>query len=190
MRPLGAEALQRLLRDFHRDGFVVVPGVLPHAALDAQVERADYQAAQLAAQGKGPDLDCGLPRMAPWVRPEIVVNPVVEQIAGAILGPRTFMRYAGANTRLPTTEEQLAHWQQQQRETGGMLGLHMDSSYPYSWMSEDEAHANGEEWPHRTQRIFVNFGTHTMHPGNGSTEICEPSIWLPAHAPRTVTKIV
>ena len=40
--------------------------------------------------------------------------------------------------------------------------MRRDSSYPWSWTSQEEAEASGQPWPHPTQRIFCNFGLHQM----------------------------
>lgn len=178
---LAPAKLHDLTQQFLRDGFVVVCGVFPHEALDALVPRSDYQAARFVASGKGPHLDNGLPRMAPWVLPDIVANPIIEQLATAILGPGAFMRYWGGNCSLPVTDEQLQlHHEDESNSVGGLgglQGLHMDSNFPWSWTSAEDAAAVGQPWPHKTQRIFLNFGTHTMNPHNGSTEI-----WPGTHA--------
>ena len=41
----------------------ILADVIPHEALDALVSRSDYQAALHVAEGRGPHLDNGLPRM-------------------------------------------------------------------------------------------------------------------------------
>jgi hypothetical protein len=172
-RVLEPATLDRITSAVHRDGFAVLgEGVLPHEALDALVERSDYQAAQFAAAGVGPHLDNGLPRMAPWVSAEILVNPIIEQVAAELLGPGAFMRYWGGNCSLPLTQAELH--QDEAGEAGELQGLqrlHMDSNYPWSFTSHEEAVAAGQEWPHPPQRLFFNFGLFEMNPDNGSTEL-------------------
>ena len=100
------------------------------------------------------------------MRSEIVANPFMEQLAVAILGPRAFMRYWGGNCSLPAPESYLTEHMADEAADGdglgGLMGLHMDSSYPWSWTSQEEADASGQPWPHPTQRIFCNFGLHQM----------------------------
>ena len=172
---LSPHKLEAILRQFELEGFAVVSGVFPHSALDSLVPRSDYQAAHFVASGKGPHVDNGLPRMAPWVDSSILVNPIIEQLVTAILGQGAFMRYWGGNCSLPATEEQvLLHLEDESSGIGGLgglQGLHMDSNYPWSWTSAEDAVVGGQPWPHKTQRIFCNFGTHAMNPHTGSTEI-------------------
>ena len=170
---LQPETLRTVVAALERDGFCVLgPGVLPLAALDALVERSDYQAAHFAAAGKGPHLDNGLPRMVPWVQAEILVNPMIEQLAAAILGAGAFLRYWGGNCSLPVSATELRRDQAAELgDSRGLQRLHMDSNYPWSWTSEHEAAAAGVPWPHPPQRLFFNFGLFEMSPVNGSTEL-------------------
>ena len=72
----------------------------------------------------------------------------------------------GGNCSLPAPEsyvrEHMADEAADGDGLGGLMGLHMDSSYPWSWTSQEEAEASGQPWPHPTQRIFCNFGLHQM----------------------------
>jgi hypothetical protein len=47
--------------------------------------------------GAGGHLQLGPPRRAPWVRPEFVANPIIEQVAAAILGPAPFLSWCDLN---------------------------------------------------------------------------------------------
>ena len=81
---LAPPKLDDVMATFERDGYVVrvsrsphptrraaahllmaqiLADVIPHEALDALVSRSDYQAALHVAEGRGPHLDNGLPRM-------------------------------------------------------------------------------------------------------------------------------
>eukprot|EP01051_Picozoa_sp_SAG22_P026782 SAG22_NODE_8629_length_640_cov_1.447320_1_plen_212_part_11 len=169
---MSPSTVARVLDAIEVDGFAVVANLLPLAALDALVERSDYQAAQFAAAGKGPFLDNGLPRMAPWAPAELCVCPLIEQLAAAILGPGAFQRYWGGNCTLPAEADELAlHAADETGGLRGLQGLHMDSNYPWSWPDAAAAAKDGQEWPHPPQRLFFNFGLHQMEPANGSTEM-------------------
>ena len=74
----------------------MVENVIPDAILDHLAARLDFDAAhQVASAAKYGErgvfghghLQMGLPRCAPWVAPEVVVNPILEQCAAAVLGP-------------------------------------------------------------------------------------------------------
>eukprot|EP01050_Picozoa_sp_SAG11_P047994 SAG11_NODE_25435_length_358_cov_2.332046_1_plen_105_part_01 len=72
-----------------------------------------------------------LPRTAPWVRPEVNANPVVEQLVVRLLGGgEAFVRWHGSNTSLPMppgaaplAAEATAGWEGRAGE--GMQHLHM-----------------------------------------------------------------
>ncbi len=56
----------------------------------------------------GPDdgnlhLQLNLPRCHPYVQPEIVANPIIEQVAGAVLHGLVYIRYINGNTACRTT---------------------------------------------------------------------------------------
>jgi ectoine hydroxylase-related dioxygenase (phytanoyl-CoA dioxygenase family) len=53
--------------------------------------------------------------------------------------------------------------------------IHADQAW--DWLTHEEAEAAGESWPHRTTRIFCNFGVDAMLPENGSTQV-----WPTTHA--------
>lgn len=174
---LSQEKLEAVVRRFATDGVVVLLEVLPHAVLDNIATALDHAAAHYVASDKGyergpqggfprdPDrpglqICAGIPRQFPWVVPELVSNGVIEQVVQAVLGGDVFMRYFNCNSSCPGSGMQMVHADQQ-----------------WDWCSRDEAKAAGEEWPHRTTRVFVNFGVDAMTPANGSTQL-----WPGTHA--------
>jgi hypothetical protein len=169
--------LQRVAARFASDGVVVLTGVLPHRVLDHIAVALDSAAAHYVASDKGyergpqggfprdpalPGLQicAGLPRQSPWIVPELVANGVIEQVAQAVLGGEIFMRYFNCNTSCPGSGTQMIHADQ-----------------AWDWLTREEAEAAGESWPHRTTRIFCNFGVDAMLPENGSTQV-----WPTTHA--------
>jgi len=48
-------------------------------------------------------LQLNLPRCHPYVQPEIVSNPIIEQVAGAVLHGLVYIRYINGNTACRTT---------------------------------------------------------------------------------------
>jgi ectoine hydroxylase-related dioxygenase (phytanoyl-CoA dioxygenase family) len=164
--------LARLLGRWNEDGVVVLENVLPHAVLDTIAPQLDLAAAHYVASDKGHErgpqggfvrdsgraglqICSGLPRQSPWVFHELVSNPILEQIAQSILGAEVFIRYYNCNSSCPGSGAQMIH-----QDTTG-----------HAWGSRAEAAAVGEAYPHRTTRIFVNFGVDAMTPQNGSTQI-------------------
>ena len=161
------QKLQHIVDVFKKEGVVVVDNVVPHNVLDAMAARLDHDAAhqvfseaRLAEGRPSGHLACGLPRQAPWVFPEIVCNPIIEQIVVHCLGGAAFIRYYNGNTSLPGS---------------GVQELHMDGG-GWSCNSADEATEFGLEWPHEPLKLFVNFSCSDMTPECGSTEC-----WLGSH---------
>ena len=82
-------------------GFVVVQNVISHEVLDSLAVWCDLHAAQQVAAKLAKDsvgdgggsFAGGFPRTAPYVREEVVANPLIEQLVAAILGPGAFMSF-------------------------------------------------------------------------------------------------
>lgn len=160
--------------------------VVPHEVLDRVAQRLDWDAAHQvvgdvlgnseAYRAANGHLACGLPRNSPHVHPEIVCNPIMEQVkqssgtthagCGAdrgsccccdkpvvleqlvvtCLGGAAFMRYYNGNTSLPGSEPQ---------------SLHMDGG-GWSVESAEEADAANLPWPHEGLKLFCNFSCDDM----------------------------
>eukprot|EP01051_Picozoa_sp_SAG22_P024593 SAG22_NODE_6888_length_798_cov_1.925608_1_plen_134_part_00 len=115
---LAGPKLARIVETYRRDGICVVCDLLPHAMLDELAGRYDFDAAHRYVDGdpfknfqKGPALNpdydgnlhlqLNLPRSHPFVRPEIMSNPIIEQIAVAVLSGPVYIRYINGNTACP-----------------------------------------------------------------------------------------
>ena len=95
--------LHRIREAFLRTGVAVVQNVVPEHVLDAIGARLDWDAAhQVVSDALGASeayraasghLACGLPRNSPHVHPEVVNNPIMQQIVVTCLGGSAFMRY-------------------------------------------------------------------------------------------------
>ena len=176
--------LERLRRAFEADGVVVLCDVIPHPVLDHIATQLDFAAAHYVATDKGhergaqggfprdgsrPGLQIcsGIARQAPWVCPELVANPIIEQVAQAVLGldSEIFIRYFNCNSSCPGSGAQM---------------IHQDAGH--AWQTEEAAAAAGEVFPHRATRIFVNFGVDAMTPENGSTQLWPGTHLLPQTA--------
>ena len=168
---LAPAKLERLLSRWDEDGVLVLEDLLSHELLDTIARQLDFAAAHYVATDKGhergpqggypretgrPGLQIcsGLPRQAPWVVPELVANPILEQIAARILGGEVFIRYFNCNSSCPGS---------------GVQMIHQDAGH--AWAGRAEAEAAGQAYPPRTTRIFVNFGVDAMTPDNGSTQL-------------------
>ena len=115
---LGAAKLERLAAAFRAEGMLVLHDALPHEALDALRARLDHDAAYQALEpepllstweDRGGHLQMGVPRCAPYVRREIVANPILEQLAQRLLGGPCHLAFFNGNTNLPGSELQHLH---------------------------------------------------------------------------------
>ena len=155
---LAGEKLARLVEGFIRDGVAVLEGAIPHKDLDALAIRMDYDSAHRHAVQQNytrshGHLQQGTPRTAPWVLPSLVSNPLIEQIAIAVLGD-AYLTFYNGNTALPGSVPQL---------------LHSDVAWRYT--SAEEAHAAGESWPPAPERVSFNVSCGDVTPHGGATEI-------------------
>ena len=82
------------------------------------------------------DLQLGLQRTHPFITPEVIRNPLIEQVAEAVLGPRAFLGFVNGNTNCPGSGTQDGDW---------------------IYQSEAEAIAAGVSWPHPIVSLVANF---------------------------------
>ncbi len=94
------------------------------------------------------------PRHAPWVTSGWVANPIIEQIATAVLGEGCYLSYCDGNTALPGS---------------GYQSLHIDSPSP--WPTGAAAAAAGEGFPARTTHLIVNFSPIAVDESRGAIEV-------------------
>ena len=154
---LDADKLGRIVETYHRDGLCVLANVLPHAMLDALAHRYDFDCAHRYVHGdpfkgnqKGPALDpaydgnlhlqLNLPRCHPYVQPEIVANPIIEQIAVAVLRGPVFIRYFNGNSALPGATVQALHV-----DTQGAPGMKLAVNFGVEDITPENAAT--EVWP-------------------------------------------
>jgi hypothetical protein len=125
----------------------------------------------------------GVPRAAPYVAKEICANPILEQLAvalllgsasGGVTGETTgepvnpgeiFLAFFNGNTNIPGSGTQL---------------LHTDGGWDVR--SAEAAEAAGEPWPQPTASLVFNFSTDAIGPENGPTELWPGTHMDPAFA--------
>ena len=169
---LGEGKVTAVVKAVAERGLCVVENIIPDEVLDHLAARLDYDAAhQVASKHKFEErgvfghghLQLGLPRCAPWVKPEIVANPILEQLAVAILGP-CFLGFYNGNTNTPdSTHPQPMH-----------------SDGDWVWKTAEEAASAGRPWPFRPTGIICNFGVDDITEADG-TEVATPL--TPEHPP-------
>ena len=170
---------------------VVVENVVPERIVDQLQPRMLSDAAALAERrawemrdgsGNG-HLQMGAPKNAPWVHPEVVSNPLIEQIATAVLGrsargggefhpladdgggPIAWLGFFNGNCATPFAGPHAGN--------SGYQGLHTDGGWTYS--SLVEAEAAGQPWPHLTTCLHINFCVVDVTDANG------PEVWPGSH---------
>ena len=133
----------------------VVEDAIPERVLDHLAYRLDFDAAhQVASEQKYQErgvfghghLQLGVPRCAPWVHGEVVANPILEQLAAAVLGP-CFLGFYNGNTNTPQSGAAFDNHSQP---------MHADGDWV--WKNEAEAAAAGVPWPPPATGVVMNFG--------------------------------
>ena len=85
---LSAATLEQVVARIRTEGFVVVDGIVSISTLDELRPQLDLQAAEQLLEGSTEASDGflsnGLPRAAPFIRPEVVCNPIIEQVRPAL----------------------------------------------------------------------------------------------------------
>ena len=119
--PLTVGNMLRSLTPAYDCADAVLDGLIPLDSLALLAPRMDSDAAAIASTREfswqfgerggfgGGHLQLGPPRCAPWVREEHVANPIIEQIAAAILGPAPFLSWFSGNCNSPGSAPQVTH---------------------------------------------------------------------------------
>ena len=150
--------LAAIAEAFAQDGFAIVTGLFDHALLDRMSDKLDNDAGHQLLKRVLEDRQAGthsaagvrhiangLPRHAPWVFPEVVASPLVEQLVSAMLGGSAFIRYYNGNTSLPDDPS----------DPKGVQGAHMDGG---GWSVSSQAEADEVSSHAIVLRLLVNCG--------------------------------
>ncbi|TDT14956.1 ectoine hydroxylase-related dioxygenase (phytanoyl-CoA dioxygenase family) [Ilumatobacter fluminis] len=155
--------LSQIRDDLRTIGFAVVGNlvsaetreVLLASMLDdtAAVREAATMTPHEQRTGKG-HLQLGPRRSALYVSADIVANPLIESVVATVLGDGAWLGFYNGNVNCPGS---------------GAQPLHADR--PYSWTTEAEALAAGEEWPPRTTTLSCSTALTDITIETGATEI-------------------
>jgi hypothetical protein len=175
---LAPARLAALVAAFDERGLLLLENVVDPAAIAAlgeQMKRDGEAIVEAGGWGSRGDfghghLQLGAPRAAPWVLPEIVANPIVEQCVCAILRSPAKLGFYNGNCAMPSS---------------GTQRLHMDG--PHLFESAAEAAAAGEQWPHLSNDVHVNFPMVPVTAHNGATEVWPGSHRVYTHKPAGFT---
>lgn len=144
-------------------GYAVVGGLIPMDVCellmtsvleDAELVRTTgRKTPHEEATGEG-HLQLGLRRYAPFVRAELIANPLIESVVAAVLGPRAWLGFYSGNVNLPGSVHQPLHYDR-----------------PFSWRTREKAEKDGQSWPPPTTTLSCSVALTELSEENGATEI-------------------
>ncbi len=154
-----AEKLSAIVEQIHTIGYAVVGNLvceetcqLLGESVQEDVETGKPTAHERhTAQGH---LQLGLRRYAPYVKTDLVANPVIESIVAGVLGEGAWLGFYNGNVNCPGSTYQ---------------HLHMDR--PFSWQTREEAAQAGHSWPPPTTSLGCSVALEEITLENGATEI-------------------
>lgn len=160
---LDPEKLKQIGDDIREQGFAVVAGLVSEKSRellmnsvlkDAEAVKAGCELTDHEKRTGQGHLQLGLRRTAPYVRADMVANPIVESIVAEVLGEGAWLGFYNGNVNLPGSTHQPLHYDR-----------------PYSWRTEELAKAAGESWPPRATTLSCSVALQEIRVDNGATEI-------------------
>ena len=160
---LSQEKIALIQQSFKNNGFAVVSGLISPETCKLLHQSVLEDVAQIRTK---PDLttheqrtgighlQLGLRRYAPFVKSELVANPLIECIVSGLLGAGAWLGFYSGNVNTPGS---------------GYQPLHLDR--PFSWKTEEEATAAGQPWPPPTTTLSCSVALTEITEENGATEI-------------------
>lgn len=160
---LDDDKLKAIAKSFSEQGFAVVSGLIPkeicselHSSMledVTEVRSRDTLTHHEKATGEG-HLQLGPRRYGPYVYPELVANPIIENIVSGILGEGAWLGFFNGNVNCPGS---------------GTQPLHFDR--PFAWKTEAEAKAAGQSWPPPGITVSCSVALSDITEATGATEI-------------------
>ena len=160
---LAPDKLKRIRSSFETNGYAVVSRFLSPETCDLLLKVVYEDVALIRTRpeltgheqrtGVG-HLQLGLRRYAPFVKAELVANPLIESIVAELLGAGAWLGFYSGNVNTPGS---------------GYQPLHYDR--PYAWKSEEEAAAAGQPWPPPTITLSCSVALFDITEESGATEI-------------------
>jgi ectoine hydroxylase-related dioxygenase (phytanoyl-CoA dioxygenase family) len=160
---IDSDTLSRIGEDIRTRGYAVVANLVSEESRQLLMNSVLEDAEMIRGSGEMTDhekrtgkghLQLGLRRRAPYVRGDLVANPAIEAIVAEILGEGAWLGFYNGNVNLPGSTHQ---------------PLHFDR--PFSWKTEAQARAAGEEWPPRATTLSCSVALQEIKVENGATEI-------------------
>ena len=158
------DKLAAIVARIQTQGFAVVSDLVSPATCELLMQSVLEDADQVVAHseeltphekvtGQG-HLQLGLRRFAPFVKADLVANPLIEHVVTGVLGTGAWLGFYNGNVNRPGSVHQ---------------PLHFDR--PFSWRSEDEAAQDGQTWPPPTTTLSCSVALSEITDANGATEI-------------------
>ena len=159
---LAPSKLAQLRDSFETNGYAVVSGLISAETCDLLLQSVLEDVAHIRTRpeptlheqrtGIG-HLQLGLRRYAPYVKSDLVANPLIESIIIELLGAGAWLGFYNGNVNCPGS---------------GFQPLHLDR--PFAWKSAEEAAAAGQPWPPPTITVSCSVALFDITEAN-ATEI-------------------
>lgn len=155
--------LKAILDDIRTIGFAVVEGVVSESTCRLMSESVLEDVEKIRAKGeKTPHekltgeghLQLGLRRHAPYVKVDLVANPIIECVVSGLLEEGAWLGFYNGNVNCPGSTAQ---------------PLHFDR--PSSWRTEADAERDGQSWPPPATTLSCSIALEEITEENGATEI-------------------
>jgi hypothetical protein len=159
---LAPEKLKHIRNSFETTGYAVVSGLISQETCELLFQSVLEDVELIRSRpdpttheqrtGRG-HLQLGLRRTAPFVKPDLVANPLIESIIIGLLGDGAWLGFYNGNVNTAGS---------------GFQPLHLDR--PFAWKSEKEATAAGQPWPPPTITVSCSVALSDITEAN-ATEI-------------------
>ena len=160
---ISSDTLAAIVRDIQADGFAVVENVVSKESRTLLADSVLEDAERVRATGKPTrheentgqgHLQLGLRRYGPYVRSDLVANPLIECVVAGVLGRGAWLGFYNGNVNCPGSTYQ---------------PLHFDR--PYAWKTAEAAARDGQSWPPPTTTLSCSIALEDITEANGATEI-------------------
>lgn len=160
---VSAEKLSKIIHEIQTVGFAVVENLVSVETCEllAASIREDVEVVRASgkltphekATGQG-HLQLGLRRYAPYVRADLIANPLIECIVASVIGRGAWLGFYNGNVNCPGSTFQ---------------PLHFDR--PFSWKTPEDAARDGQSWPPPPTTLGCSVALEEITLDNGATEI-------------------
>ena len=160
---LAPEKLQAIVEQIQTVGYAVLSNLVSKDSCELLAESIQEDVAKIRATGKKTaherftgegHLQLGLRRHAPYVKADLVANPITECVVTAVLGSGAWLGFYNGNVNCPGESYQ---------------PLHMDR--PFSWTTPEQAAEAGKDWPPPATSLGCSIALEDITLENGATEI-------------------